>query len=129
MEIDEESDRESDEKSEEDEVEMVEPAKIKLKQHQLDAIKIMHSNIIDKNTGCIIAHCMGLGKTVTTIHFLNTVKSMQASGETNISNVLILAPKSTIFQWMGESKKKIDYELSTKRDNSPLKFLRITTSE
>lgn len=55
----------------------------KLKQHQKDGLQFIWNNVIDEidtgpNTkkrggGCILAHCMGLGKTLTIIAFTVTV--------------------------------------------------------
>jgi len=45
----------------------------KLKEHQVEAINFLWKKVVlstDKTRGCIIAHTMGLGKTLTTIAFI-----------------------------------------------------------
>lgn len=45
----------------------------KLFEHQIDAVRFLYKNCIKQNAGCIVAHHMGLGKTLSTIAFLNTI--------------------------------------------------------
>lgn len=73
-----------------------------LKDYQINAIGFMFGNCIRKNTGCIIAHGMGLGKTLTTTAFIHSVSNAK---ENNTKKFLILTPKSTISQWTMESHK------------------------
>lgn len=87
--------------SELDESNTKKPAAIKiLKEHQVDAVQFLIKNCIAENSGCIIAHHMGLGKTLTTVKFLNEI----STGPDSINTALILTPKSTIKQWINESK-------------------------
>ncbi|XP_060644680.1 transcriptional regulator ATRX homolog [Drosophila nasuta] len=94
-----------------------------LKPHQIDGIKFMYDSCyggIDhskKNTGsgCILAHCMGLGKTLQLIALLHTVISYK---ELNTSKVLVLCPKSTVMnwadelqRWLGPLKSKTKYKV------------------
>ncbi|XP_032595446.1 transcriptional regulator ATRX-like isoform X2 [Drosophila grimshawi] len=81
-----------------------------LKPHQIDGVKFMYDSCyggIDhakKNTGsgCILAHCMGLGKTLQLIALLHTVISYK---ELNTAKVLVLCPKSTVMNWADELQR------------------------
>lgn len=78
-----------------------------LKDHQFEGIKFMYDccygsvDNIRKNpgSGCILAHCMGLGKTLQLIALLHTVISYK---ELKTSKVLVLCPKSTVMNWADE---------------------------
>ncbi|XP_070134901.1 transcriptional regulator ATRX homolog isoform X3 [Drosophila bipectinata] len=78
-----------------------------LKSHQKDGVKFMYDScyggvdLTHKNSGsgCVLAHCMGLGKTLQLIALLNTVISYK---ELNTSKILILCPKSTVMNWADE---------------------------
>lgn len=74
----------------------------KLKQYQIDAVRFMFNNCIVKNSGCIIAHSMGLGKTISTIAFLHTIAN---SNSFNIKKVLILTQKSIVKQFKEPEEK------------------------
>lgn len=84
-----------------------------LKPHQIDGIKHMYKcsyGQIDKivrnpkqqGSGCILAHCMGLGKTLQLIALIHTVINYP---EFKTNRILILCPKSTISNWKAEIKK------------------------
>ncbi|KAL5279658.1 ATRX.2 family protein [Megaselia abdita] len=78
-----------------------------LKDHQFEGIKFMYDCCygsvegIKKHpgSGCILAHCMGLGKTLQLIALLHTVISYK---ELKTSRVLVLCPKSTVMNWADE---------------------------
>jgi transcriptional regulator ATRX len=53
-------------------------------------------------SGCILAHCMGLGKTLQLITLLHTLIRYP---ELHTKRVLVICPKSTIFNWFEEIKK------------------------
>lgn len=53
-------------------------------------------------SGCILAHCMGLGKTFQLITLLDTVIRYE---ELYTKKILIICPKSTILNWGDEFKK------------------------
>ncbi|KHN71604.1 Helicase ARIP4 [Toxocara canis] len=76
-----------------------------LQPHQLGGIRFMYDNVIEtvsgfeKSTGfgCILAHSMGLGKTIQVIAFTDIfVRS------TNAKKVLIIVPINTILNWYSE---------------------------
>lgn len=81
-----------------------------LKPHQIDGIKHMFSccygkigrNPEDQGSGCILAHCMGLGKTFQLIALLHTVINYP---EFKTNRIVILCPKSTLSNWKAEIKK------------------------
>ncbi|XP_033236837.1 transcriptional regulator ATRX-like isoform X1 [Drosophila pseudoobscura] len=78
-----------------------------LKPHQIDGIKFMYDSCyggVDQakknaGSGCILAHCMGLGKTLQLIALLHTVISYK---ELKTAKVLVLCPKSTVMNWADE---------------------------
>jgi len=84
----------------------------KLKPHQREGIKFMWNSCYESLTilqrtnsgsGCILAHCMGLGKTLQVIAFVHTLLSN--SEATKCQNILILMPVNVISNWVNEIKK------------------------
>lgn len=79
----------------------------KLKNHQKEGVKFMYQccygdiNKIDRHpgSGCILAHCMGLGKTLQLIALLHTLIQYP---KLKTSKVLVICPKSTILNWSDE---------------------------
>uniref|UniRef100_A0AC34F4H8 Uncharacterized protein n=1 Tax=Panagrolaimus sp. ES5 TaxID=591445 RepID=A0AC34F4H8_9BILA len=85
-----------------------------LKEHQRDAIKFLfdrvigkNGNIINKRSGAMLAHNMGLGKSFTIIAFLHTVLSNDNMNQI-VSKVLIVCPKNIIDQWKSEVQNWIN---------------------
>lgn len=79
-----------------------------LKPHQVDGIKFMYDScygsVDDKSggSGCILAHCMGLGKTLQLIALLHTlIRHVQL--KTN--KILVICPKSTVMNWAEEIER------------------------
>lgn len=70
-----------------------------VKPHQVDGIKFMFENCYEQNSGCILAHCMGLGKTLQVIALLHSVVSLK---EYSTNKILVLCPISTIINWKEE---------------------------
>ncbi|XP_012537643.1 transcriptional regulator ATRX [Monomorium pharaonis] len=106
----------------------------RLKPHQAQGIKFMWDACFEslerlKNTsgsGCIIAHCMGLGKTLQVIALTHTLLTHEA---TNVKTVLIVCPLSTVLNWLNEYKtwlRDLDdievYELTKFKKNFERKF-------
>ncbi|XP_075150194.1 uncharacterized protein LOC142224305 isoform X2 [Haematobia irritans] len=86
----------------------VHPAIVKyLKPHQFDGVRFMYDSCYggvdalkkSPGSGCILAHCMGLGKTLQLIALLHTVISYK---ELKTTKVLVLCPKSTVMNWADE---------------------------
>lgn len=85
----------------------------KLKEHQKEGIKFMYDtcygSIADDDkteSGCILAHCMGLGKTLQLITLLHTLISYPDKLKTK--KVIVICPKSTIMNWFEEFKKWLE---------------------
>lgn len=83
-----------------------------LKSHQSEAIAFIHGRIVEKESGCILAHCMGLGKTMTILAFINAIAS------NDIKKTLILTKKSVISQWIFENQKWFQKEYGEDVDKS-----------
>ncbi|XP_047111302.1 transcriptional regulator ATRX homolog isoform X1 [Schistocerca piceifrons] len=79
----------------------------KLKPHQVKGVKFMWDTCFEsveqikesKGTGCILAHCMGLGKSLQVVALVHTVLCNSA---TSVKTVLIICPYSTIKNWVNE---------------------------
>ncbi|XP_023301758.2 transcriptional regulator ATRX-like isoform X2 [Lucilia cuprina] len=78
-----------------------------LKPHQFDGVRFMYDSCYggvdalkkSPGSGCILAHCMGLGKTLQLISLLHTVISYK---ELKTTKILVLCPKSTVMNWADE---------------------------
>ena len=55
-----------------------------------------------KGSGAILAHCMGLGKTLQLIALLHTLIRYP---QLKTSRVLVICPKSTVMNWSEEIQK------------------------
>ncbi|XP_058453688.1 transcriptional regulator ATRX-like [Malaya genurostris] len=79
----------------------------KMKPHQKEGVKFMYdccygcvSDIrTSKGSGCILAHCMGLGKTLQVIALVNTVICYP---QLNTKRIIVVCPKSTVMNWAQE---------------------------
>lgn len=97
----------------------------KMKPHQREGIKFMYdscygslSDNVRTESGCILAHSMGLGKTlqvVSLVHVLITHEQL------NTKKILIVCPKVTIINW----KEEFEFWLK----NLPSKGLYITFND
>jgi transcriptional regulator ATRX len=71
-----------------------------MKPHQCDGVRFLWNNLFESldairnkkhsGNGCILAHCMGLGKTLQVISFIHTV--FNYSDLTNVKTCLVLCP-------------------------------------
>lgn len=84
-----------------------------LKPHQIQGVKFMYDCTIESvqrlkkhnhSSGCILAHSMGLGKTLQVVVFLHTLLHNQHIKNT-IKTVLILVPLNVIKNWANEFYK------------------------
>ncbi|KAK2736374.1 hypothetical protein FQN55_001669 [Onygenales sp. PD_40] len=85
-----------------------------VKPHQLSGIQFMWRELLkdEKGQGCLLAHTMGLGKTMQVISLLVTIANAAASSDLKIrhqipkkfrrSRTLILCPSSLIENWWEE---------------------------
>ncbi|CAM4927325.1 unnamed protein product [Rotaria socialis] len=110
-----------------------------LKRHQCDGIKFLWNNVFESveaienkkqnNNGCILAHCMGLGKTLQVISFIHT--SFAYNQITKVRTCLILSPVNAALNWSNEFKfwlKDIEpsinhYQLTTVERNLRIEHL------
>ncbi|KAF7489581.1 Transcriptional regulator ATRX -like protein [Sarcoptes scabiei] len=84
-----------------------------LKPHQVDGIKFMFDCTIETierlktnnhESGCILAHSMGLGKTLQVVAFLHTIMNNEDI-KTVIRRVLIVVPLNVAKNWAAEFQK------------------------
>lgn len=71
-----------------------------LKPHQIEGVEFLWNNIFEsieaiekkkaRSNGCILAHCMGLGKTLQVISFIHTI--LKYSHLTHVQRCLVLCP-------------------------------------
>lgn len=78
----------------------------KMKPHQKEGVKFMYDccyggSLQGRSTGsgCILAHCMGLGKTMQVIALMNTVICYP---QLNTKRIIVVCPKSTVMNWAQE---------------------------
>ncbi|KAI8064344.1 SNF2 family N-terminal domain-containing protein [Gongronella butleri] len=80
----------------------------RLKEHQVDGLEFMWKRLIEDESGCILAHHMGLGKTIMVIALITTIFYEIDKGNPEIPvdlqprRFLILAPLITMSNWMNE---------------------------
>ncbi|XP_028323340.1 transcriptional regulator ATRX-like isoform X2 [Gouania willdenowi] len=103
----------------------------RLKPHQVDGVQFIWDSCCESvqkanttpGSGCLLAHFMGLGKTLQVVTFLHTVL---LSEKLNFKTALIVCPLNTVFNWVAEFEKwQIDTinivkvaELATKKQLS-----------
>ncbi|XP_023703931.1 transcriptional regulator ATRX isoform X3 [Cryptotermes secundus] len=79
----------------------------KLKPHQVKGVKFMWDACFEslkqiektKGSGCILAHCMGLGKTFQIVTLVHTLLKHK---DTKMHTVLVVCPLSTVLNWVSE---------------------------
>ena len=86
----------------------------RVKLHQIEGIRFLWREIIDdpKHQGCLLAHTMGLGKTMQVISLLVTIRQCVLSNDQRVrayipetlldNRVLILCPPSLLENWFDE---------------------------
>ncbi|EDW15808.1 uncharacterized protein Dmoj_GI10182 [Drosophila mojavensis] len=80
----------------------------KLKPHQVEGVKFMWDACFETlkeseqkpGSGCILAHCMGLGKTLQVVTLSHTL--LVNTRRTGVERVLIISPLSTVNNWARE---------------------------
>ncbi|KAM8741024.1 transcriptional regulator ATRX-like isoform 2-T2 [Acanthopagrus schlegelii] len=81
-----------------------------LKPHQVDGVQFIWDSCCESvkkansspGSGCILAHCMGLGKTLQVVAFLHTVL---LSKNLKFRTALVVCPLNTILNWINEFTK------------------------
>ncbi|XP_033631300.1 transcriptional regulator ATRX homolog isoform X2 [Asterias rubens] len=80
-----------------------------LKPHQVEGVQFMWDctyesleKADEKGSGCILAHCMGLGKTLQVITYLHTIMN---NPKINAKSCLVVAPLNTVLNWVSEFEK------------------------
>ncbi|XP_063288132.1 transcriptional regulator ATRX [Pelobates fuscus] len=82
----------------------------KLKPHQVDGVQFMWDCCCESvkktkkehGSGCILAHCMGLGKTLQVVSFLHTVL---LNDKLEFSTAIVVCPLNTVLNWINEFEK------------------------
>ncbi|KAM8965009.1 transcriptional regulator ATRX-like [Sarcophilus harrisii] len=82
----------------------------RLKPHQIDGVQFMWDCCCESvrqseksaGSGCILAHCMGLGKTLQVVTFFHTVL---LSAKLNFTTALVVCPLNTALNWINEFEK------------------------
>ncbi|XP_069387485.1 transcriptional regulator ATRX isoform X2 [Paralichthys olivaceus] len=82
----------------------------KLKPHQVDGVQFMWDcccesvKKIEKSagSGCILAHCMGLGKTLQVVTLLHTLLLCE---KLDFTTALVVCPLNTVLNWLNEFEK------------------------
>ncbi|XP_014671870.1 PREDICTED: transcriptional regulator ATRX-like [Priapulus caudatus] len=126
---------ERDPKTKEPLVEVCSELVLQLKPHQVEGVQFMWDCLVEtldqldkgeEGSGAILAHCMGLGKTLQVVTFIHTMlMNERTCGK--LRTVLVVAPLNTVLNWEAEFKKwqvNIDedeqvpvYELASIKDN------------
>lgn len=92
---------------------IVHPELVKqMKKHQVEGLEFLYKCCFNdlnakrkyrrQDHGCILAHCMGLGKTLQLIGLLHTAITYPQLGT---NKMLIICPKSTVFNWIAEMER------------------------
>ncbi|XP_067327785.1 transcriptional regulator ATRX [Anolis sagrei] len=99
-----------DEETKEPIVQMHKDIVTKLKPHQVDGVQFMWDCCCESvkktrksaGSGCILAHCMGLGKTLQVVSFLHTILLCD---KLDFSTALVVCPLNTALNWLNEFEK------------------------
>lgn len=83
-----------------------------LQAHQRVGVQFMWDNMVLKGQGAILAHCMGLGKTLQAIAVVQAAW-MRASARKERLAVLIVAPVNTLSNWSAEFKQWLPRDENT----------------
>ncbi|KAK9517933.1 hypothetical protein VZT92_023265 [Zoarces viviparus] len=92
----------------------------KLKPHQVDGVQFMWDCCCESvrkikkssGSGCILAHCMGLGKTLQVVTLLHTLLLCE---KLEFTTALVVCPLNTVLNWLNEFEK---WQVGLKDDES-----------
>ncbi|KAJ5573641.1 SNF2 family helicase/ATPase [Penicillium hispanicum] len=83
-----------------------------VKPHQLSGVQFMWREICEANEGCLLAHVMGLGKTMQVIILLHTISEVAGSDNPDVrsqvpsnlhrSQTMIICPSAVVPNWYEE---------------------------
>ncbi|KAI1132951.1 hypothetical protein F5Y10DRAFT_260574 [Nemania abortiva] len=88
----------------------------RIKEHQITGVRFMWDQLVvgKKRQGCLLAHTMGLGKTMQVLTLLVTISQASASNDPTVvsqipeeireSRTLILCPATLVNNWMDEMR-------------------------
>lgn len=87
-----------------------------IKNHQIDGVRFMWDQILsDAKQGCLLAHAMGLGKTMQVVTLLTAIQeaansedprvSCQIPDDLKVSKTLVLCPAGLLQNWVEEILK------------------------
>lgn len=84
----------------------------RIKSHQLEGVRFMWNQLVVNRQGCLLAHTMGLGKTMQVITLLAAIAEASRSEDESISSqvpdglkesqTLVLCPSGIVENWMEE---------------------------
>lgn len=108
-----------------------------IKPHQIGGIRFMFDNIVEsiemfqnsRGLGCILAHAMGLGKTLQVISFIDIFLRY-----TTARTVLCIVPVNTLLNWINEFShwlgvKCANYSEEIQTNDHPLKLYMLGDSQ
>ncbi|XP_065186422.1 transcriptional regulator ATRX homolog [Sycon ciliatum] len=88
-----------------------------LKPHQVEGVRFLYNACVEtyKNidsekawgNGAVLAHCMGLGKTLQAIAFMDVLMCGRYNDLFKVKSIMVVAPASTLHNWEMEFKKWI----------------------
>jgi transcriptional regulator ATRX len=98
----------------------------KLKEHQIEGLRFIWDNLVQTledfsvdnvGTGAILAHSMGLGKTLQAVAFIHTLLKnnvlrearLNTQGLHPIKSALVIAPVNTLSNWFSELNKWLPF--------------------
>ncbi len=99
-----------------------------IKPHQIGGVRFLYDNIVESTSqfgsssgfGCILAHAMGLGKTIQMVSFIHVFLRY-----TPARHVLCIVPINTIQNWMAEFNMWLpaqpDGDAETDADGAPIR--------
>ncbi|EDO44496.1 predicted protein [Nematostella vectensis] len=86
-----------------------------LKPHQCKGVQFMYDCLVESvkaykkgepGSGCILAHCMGLGKTLQVVTLVHTLFNNK---ELEFTTALVVAPLNTLLNWQVEFEKWLSH--------------------